>query len=170
MRTGKAPSGMLVEYLPHDHGCHGSRRQYGRTCENGAQSLRWNENFVDDFGRKRDHPALCVRNEGKGMHRSHRHIDQGVRCERQSVTFHRRAPAAALDQQDLVQSCMPVRCELPAVQLGAHFNRLAMNDVRQVAGFAEQVATQDGQGSRSVIHVRFVQVFWTAVHSGQCVR
>jgi hypothetical protein len=46
--------------------------------------------------------------------------------------------AAALDQQDLMQPRMPVRCEFPFMQDRARRDGFAMHDVRQIAGFAEQ--------------------------------
>jgi hypothetical protein len=65
--------------------------------------------------------------------------------------------AAALDQQHLVQPGMAVHGQGPVVKHRAGRDRLAMHDVGQVAGLAEQIVDPDRGGRGGASHVRIVQ-------------
>ena len=75
----------------------------------------------------------------------------------------RQGARTALQQENLMQAAVTMRCKLPIVQARALFDGFNVNDVRQI-----RIVTKQGIVEDCVLwtgHVRKVQVFARGVHS-----
>ena len=98
------------------------------------------------------------------MNMADRHVDGPHRPQRVDAPLQRRLSATALNQENLMQPRMTMGREFPFVQHGARGNGLAMHDVGQVAGLAEQIVGPDRPVRNHLGHVRIVQVFGGSIH------
>ncbi|MEY9392424.1 hypothetical protein ABIF93_010745 [Bradyrhizobium japonicum] len=116
---------------------------YGRSGQGAAQSFRGKQCLVQNFRGDGQHPALGIGLEAEAVDMADRHVDDLHRPERHHAPVERRLAAAALDHQHLVQPGMAVHGQRPVVQHRARRDRLAMHDVGQIAGLAEEVVDPD---------------------------
>jgi len=119
------------------HGHHKGMPQRAPHVANATQNL------VQQLGGQRGYPALGATLKREGMYIARRHIYQRHRQQRVGtvIDLHRAAPCG--QQQQLMQAIMPVGCQLPVVQGGAGGNGFAVQDVRQVRRFPEQVEVEN---------------------------
>jgi hypothetical protein len=75
---------------------------------------------------------------------AYRYIDDLHRSQRYGVSVERCLATAALDQKHLVQPGVAVHGQHPVMHNRARRNRLAMYDVGQIPGLAEEVVDPDG--------------------------